>query len=207
MCPTLQEIEPDSVESVGAIVSIESESREIYSLEIWICPKHVSSEVEQLSIASRIASQHYKSDVVNWFRNIRFQTILNAKGGVSALGPVNAESEPEADSQVQQQARIVPLAFPARTILARRFETNGDFLKMFRSVEINILLLNAIKQIPKYVKFLKELCMHKRKKLKGGVETGGVVLVLIKHEDDIIGYPVFSLFRAPLATIPLPMPC
>ncbi|RDX93736.1 hypothetical protein CR513_23959, partial [Mucuna pruriens] len=56
-------------------------------------------------------------------------------------------------------------------------------LKTFQRVEINILLLDAIKQIPNYAKFLKELCMHKRKKLKEGVEMGGVVSALIKNEE------------------------
>ncbi|RDX96605.1 hypothetical protein CR513_20702, partial [Mucuna pruriens] len=41
---------------------------------------------------------------------------------------------------------------------------------MFQKVEINIPLLDAIKQIPKLAKFLKELCAHKRKKMKGGVD-------------------------------------
>ncbi|RDX88813.1 hypothetical protein CR513_29534, partial [Mucuna pruriens] len=49
-------------------------------------------------------------------------------------------------------------------------------------MEINIPLLDAIKQIPKYAKFLKELCLHKRKKMKGGEEFGGVVLALTKNE-------------------------
>ncbi|RDY01804.1 hypothetical protein CR513_14821, partial [Mucuna pruriens] len=53
---------------------------------------------------------------------------------------------------------------------------------MFRKVEINIPLLDAIKQIPKYTKFHKELCMHKRKKMKGEVELGGVVSTLTKNE-------------------------
>ncbi|RDY11648.1 hypothetical protein CR513_03638, partial [Mucuna pruriens] len=84
---------------------------------------------------------------------------------------------------------------------------------MFKRVEINVLLLNEIKQIPKYAKFLKELCIHKRKKLKGGIEMGGVVLALIKHEDVTTGLhkscqrnvktSVFSLFHAPLAIVPL----
>ncbi|RDX78525.1 hypothetical protein CR513_41187, partial [Mucuna pruriens] len=50
---------------------------------------------------------------------------------------------------------------------------------MFQRVVINILLLD----IPKYAKFLKELCMHKRKKMKGGVKMGGVVSALIKNEE------------------------
>ncbi|RDX60893.1 hypothetical protein CR513_60935, partial [Mucuna pruriens] len=50
-------------------------------------------------------------------------------------------------------------------------------------MKINIPLLDAIKQIPKYAKFLKELCVHKRKKLKGGVELGGTVLALTRNDD------------------------
>ncbi|RDY07801.1 hypothetical protein CR513_08039, partial [Mucuna pruriens] len=51
-------------------------------------------------------------------------------------------------------------------------------LKMFWKVEINIPFLDAIKQIPKYAKFIKELCVHKRKKSKGGMESGSIVSVL-----------------------------
>ncbi|RDX68001.1 hypothetical protein CR513_53058, partial [Mucuna pruriens] len=54
---------------------------------------------------------------------------------------------------------------------------------MFQKVEINIPLLDSIKQIPKYAKFLKEFCVHKRKKMKGGVELGGIVLALIRNDD------------------------
>ena len=42
-------------------------------------------------------------------------------------------------------------------------ELDYDFLKTFRRVEVNIPLLDAIKQIPKYAKFLKDLCTHKSK--------------------------------------------
>ncbi|RDY04073.1 hypothetical protein CR513_12252, partial [Mucuna pruriens] len=55
-------------------------------------------------------------------------------------------------------------------------------LQTFRKVEINVPLLEAIMQIPKYTKFLKELCIHKRKKLKGDVEMGRNVFALIKSE-------------------------
>nr|KYP32977.1 hypothetical protein KK1_046228 [Cajanus cajan] len=45
-------------------------------------------------------------------------------------------------------------------------EVDKEILETFRKVEVNIPLLDAIKQIPRYVKFLKELCTHKRN-LKG----------------------------------------
>ena len=53
-------------------------------------------------------------------------------------------------------------------------------METFRKVEVNIPLLDAIKQIPRYVKFLKELCTHKRK-LKGNerISMGRNVSALI----------------------------
>ena len=42
-------------------------------------------------------------------------------------------------------------------------EANQEVLETFRKVEINISLLDAIKQAPRYAKFLKELCTTKRK--------------------------------------------
>ncbi|RDY13039.1 hypothetical protein CR513_02098, partial [Mucuna pruriens] len=104
------------------------------------------------------------------FESIPSETILNPQGGrvgTIRLRSVKAETEPGADSRIQQLARSI----------------NDDLLNLFRKVEINIPLLDAIKLVPKYVKFLKELCIHKRKKINGAVETGGVVLVLVKHED------------------------
>nr|XP_027082346.1 uncharacterized protein LOC113704664 [Coffea arabica] len=45
----------------------------------------------------------------------------------------------------------------------KKAEKEKEILDVFRKVEINIPLLDAIKQVPKYAKFLKNLCTHKRK--------------------------------------------
>ncbi|RDX82389.1 hypothetical protein CR513_36812, partial [Mucuna pruriens] len=95
----------------------------------------------------------------------------------------STESEPDADPEAPQQARPVPVSFPSRTLSARKPESDEDLLKTFQKVEINIPLLDAIKQIPKYAKFLKELCVHKRRKIKGGMELGGIVSALTKNDD------------------------
>ena len=59
-------------------------------------------------------------------------------------------------------------------------EVDKEILETFRKVEVNIPLLDAIKQIPRYAKFLKELCTHKRK-LKGNerISMGRNVSALI----------------------------
>ncbi|XP_027337195.1 uncharacterized protein LOC113850871 [Abrus precatorius] len=45
-------------------------------------------------------------------------------------------------------------------------DLDKELFETFRRVEVNIPLLDAIKQIPKYAKFLKEMCTNKRR-LKG----------------------------------------
>ena len=45
-------------------------------------------------------------------------------------------------------------------------ELDKELLDIFRKVEINLPLLDAIKQVPRYAKFFKDLCTNKRK-LKG----------------------------------------
>nr|KYP33483.1 hypothetical protein KK1_045656 [Cajanus cajan] len=59
-------------------------------------------------------------------------------------------------------------------------EVDKEILETFRKVEVNIPLLDAIKQILRYAKFLKELCTHKRK-MKGNerISMGRNVSALI----------------------------
>ena len=53
--------------------------------------------------------------------------------------------------------------FPRRFLQSKKDETEKDILETFRKVQVNIPLLEAIKQVPKYAKFLKELCTTKRR--------------------------------------------
>ncbi|KAL0461398.1 UNVERIFIED_CONTAM: hypothetical protein Slati_0027400 [Sesamum latifolium] len=56
--------------------------------------------------------------------------------------------------------------FPERFAKSKQEEEKKDILETLRKVEVNIPLLDAIKQIPRYAKFLKEMCTNKSK-LKG----------------------------------------
>ncbi|XP_068344172.1 uncharacterized protein [Pyrus communis] len=46
---------------------------------------------------------------------------------------------------------------------SKKEESDKDILETFRKVQVNIPLLDAIKQVPKYAKFLKELCITRKK--------------------------------------------
>ncbi|CAN6579433.1 unnamed protein product [Malus baccata var. baccata] len=52
--------------------------------------------------------------------------------------------------------------FPHRFMQPKKDESDKDILDTFRKVQVNIPLLNAIKQVPKYAKFLKELCTTRK---------------------------------------------
>ena len=59
-------------------------------------------------------------------------------------------------------------SFPQALKSNKKYDSDKDLYDSFRNYEVNILLLNVIKQVPRYVKFLKELCTTKRKhKLQG----------------------------------------
>ncbi|RDX99125.1 hypothetical protein CR513_17867, partial [Mucuna pruriens] len=127
--------------------------------------------------------------------NLPSQSILNPRGNASTVTlrsrkelpqptlqqlprPAKADSGPNADPE------SCPTAI---SISANKPESDEELLKMFRKVEINIPLLDVIKQVPKYTKFLKELCVHKRRKIKGSKEIGGVVSALTKNEEFTAG--------------------
>nr|XP_028959979.1 uncharacterized protein LOC114825431 [Malus domestica] len=48
-------------------------------------------------------------------------------------------------------------------IKSKKEQTDKEILDTFRKVQVNLPLLDAIKQVPKYSKFLKELCTNKRR--------------------------------------------
>ncbi|CAN6701560.1 unnamed protein product [Malus baccata var. baccata] len=59
-----------------------------------------------------------------------------------------------------------PLPFPQRQQQRSKDQQCIEFMKTLAKVQINFPLLDAIKQIPSYAKFLKELCSKKKKFLE-----------------------------------------
>ncbi|XP_021832875.1 uncharacterized protein LOC110772723 [Prunus avium] len=58
---------------------------------------------------------------------------------------------------------ILRASFPHRLMSSKKIQHAKDILETFRKVQVNIPLLDAIKQIPSYAKFLKDLCTNKRR--------------------------------------------
>nr|XP_027067513.1 uncharacterized protein LOC113693138 [Coffea arabica] len=56
-----------------------------------------------------------------------------------------------------------PPPFLCRLEKSKKQDNEKKILEVFRKVEINIPLLDAIKQVPKYAKFLRDLCVNRRR--------------------------------------------
>ncbi|CAM8986129.1 unnamed protein product [Rhodiola kirilowii] len=69
-------------------------------------------------------------------------------------GPVPRTEDPRINAK---------LPFPVLARMQKQHVMDEDVFELFSKVEINIPLLEAIKQIPRYAKFLKELCINRRK--------------------------------------------
>ena len=73
---------------------------------------------------------------------------------------------PKVTSKAPIRTYVAIPPFPSRLAKNKKEEERKEILDTFRKVHVNISLLDAIKQVPRYAKFLKELCTNKRK-LKG----------------------------------------
>ncbi|CAM8959859.1 unnamed protein product [Rhodiola kirilowii] len=119
------------------------------------------------------------------------QTIQNPKGNVSVVtlrsgkklvvepmelkeheateestpGPVPAaeESRPRPVPRTETSKISATLLFPVPARVPKQHVMDKDVFELFSKVEINIPLLEAIKQIPRYAKFMKELCTNRRR--------------------------------------------
>ncbi|CAN6687784.1 unnamed protein product [Malus baccata var. baccata] len=71
--------------------------------------------------------------------------------------------------------------FPSRFMQTKKEEAEKDILETFKKVQVNIPLLDAIKQVLRYAKFLKELCTIRKR-----ISTKEVVKVGVLKNDGVI---------------------
>ena len=67
--------------------------------------------------------------------------------------------EPEKDKAFH----FTPAPYPHRLRAPKKVNNHSKIYELFKQVKLNIPLLDAIKQIPSYAKFLNDLCIVKRK--------------------------------------------
>ena len=75
----------------------------------------------------------------------------------------NIEKEKEVSTSNYVPHYITPPPFSSRLAPKKKEEKEREFLDVFRKMEVNIPLVDAIKQVPRYGKFLKDLCTNKKR--------------------------------------------
>ena len=69
------------------------------------------------------------------------------------------DGEPEED----KSTHVPPAPYPHRQRVPKKLDNHSEIYELFKQVKLKIPLLDAIKKIPSYAKFLKDLCTVKRK--------------------------------------------
>ena len=82
-------------------------------------------------------------------------------------GVSNKPHAPEADVvdvelEIDKANHVPPAPYPHRLRAPKKVNNHSEIYHLFKQVKLNIPLLDAIKQIPSYAKFLKDLCTIKR---------------------------------------------
>nr|XP_027100447.1 uncharacterized protein LOC113719442 [Coffea arabica] len=146
--------------------------------------KDMEARISQMATAiNRLESHAYGKLPSQPEVNLRNVSAMTLRSGKEVEGPkvtnLKKKSEDEIEKEIEEEGRIrggpevtltpsIPVKsnlppFPCRLVKTKKAEKDKEILDVFRKVEINIPLLEAIKQGPKYAKFLKDLCTHKRK--------------------------------------------
>ncbi|XP_073129615.1 uncharacterized protein [Henckelia pumila] len=159
----------------------------------------LAAEISKLEAQN---SSHLPSQtVVNPKENVSAITLRNGKELQIQDGLVKEPAEIEGDKEAKVEenepipkeaprgkfppfSEYKPVApFPLALKDSRKNEGIKELYETFRRCEVNIPVLDFIKQVPRYAKFLKELCTAKREqKLKGckKVELGEQVSAVIQ---------------------------
>ena len=69
----------------------------------------------------------------------------------------------DGEPEKYKASHIPPAPYPHRLRAPKKVNNHSEIYELFKQVKLNIPLLDAIKQIPSYAKFLKDLCTVKRK--------------------------------------------
>ena len=72
-------------------------------------------------------------------------------------------NDKDGESGKDEFTHIPPAPYPHRLRSPKKMNNHSEIYELFKQVKLNIPLLDAIKQIPSYAKFMKDLCTVKRK--------------------------------------------
>ena len=91
------------------------------------------------------------------------QSELVREDKVSYQPHVPNKNEVSGETEEDKSTHVPPAPYPHRLRVPKKLDNHSKIYELFKQVKLNIPLLDSIKQIPSYAKFLKDLCTVKRK--------------------------------------------
>ena len=186
--PTSQQQQPISLSPVEQAVLNLSKVVDTIAKEQKVHQSNMQNEISKLSTQLLQSSEKAKGP----FKEQQYQTVVNEIGltgdtttrtdEVKAVvtlrsgrelktavhelvksAPVVTEPLQEESSVAKKEAKIqIPPPFPQAIQKKKNHVKQTEILEVLREVKVNIPLLDMIKQVPTYAKFLKDLCTVKR---------------------------------------------
>ncbi|XP_023742062.1 uncharacterized protein LOC111890141 [Lactuca sativa] len=167
------------------IVKSLATSTQVFQQETKASIKNLEKQVSQLAISvSKLESQGKlpAQTEANPRHNV---CAITLRSGKSYDGPKLSVDQKEEEIVVEEttkeekeeektiekkpfitESKATPVPFPERLKSTKKEREENEIMKMFKRVQIKVPLLEVIKQVPRYARFLKDLCVSK-KKLKG----------------------------------------
>ena len=100
------------------------------------------------------------------------KAVITLQSGKKVDQPVPKSLDADKEDKEDEPERIVikedmmkksmPPPFPQSLRRKKKVSNQTEILEVLRQVKVNIPLLDMIKQVPTYAKFLKDLCMVKK---------------------------------------------
>nr|XP_027083457.1 uncharacterized protein LOC113705743 [Coffea arabica] len=158
--------------------NIRSQMGQIQAIQNQISQIAISINRLESQVNGRLPSQHELN-----LKNVSAMTLRSGKEiqGPELMTPKNKdeekiEKELQAENTSTKNSVVLPdpiidvktnpPPFLCRLEKSKKQDKEKEILEVFRKVEINIPLLDAIKQVPKYARLLRDLCVN-RKQLRG----------------------------------------
>ncbi|XP_023766047.2 uncharacterized protein LOC111914567 [Lactuca sativa] len=171
--------------SLEYIVKSLATSTQTFQQETKASIKNLEKQVSQLATSvSKLESQGklLAQTETNPRHNV---CAITLRGGKSYDGPKVSVDQKEEEIVVEEatkeqkkeektikkkpfiiESKATPALFPERLKSTKKEREESEIMQIFKRVQINISFLEAIKQVPRYARLLKDLCLSK-KKLKG----------------------------------------
>ncbi|XP_052181891.1 uncharacterized protein LOC127794684 [Diospyros lotus] len=161
MCPTLQEDSLEHANAVGGFPSPPQRKYDPYSNSYnpgW-------KDHPNFSYGARPQFQHY-----------------HPRPHIPPQQPSSSSRNKNKHQPIRESSKSIGIfneqVGVSRLNKSKKDEEDKEILETFLKIEVNIPLLDAIKQVPQYAKFLKELCTNKRK-FKGNKKAPKLELKLL----------------------------